>query len=115
MEEEEKTLTAVKFRYIFPDDYNPVLATGVVGGPMPDGNVILNFYLERLGLPYSQTFQVGDSGQLEKEIDVEPEDCHQTFVRFVSGGVILSPDVALSIAKWLEEQVKKARAKGESK
>jgi hypothetical protein len=112
---EEKTLKAVKFRYIFPDEYNPVMATGVVGGPMPDGNVILNFYLERLGLPYSQTFEVSDSGQLGKEIAVEPEDCHQTFVRFVNGGVILSPDTALSIAKWLEEQVGKVRAKDKSK
>jgi len=109
---EEKTLRAVKFKYIFPDDYNPVMATGVVGGPLPDGNVILNFYLERLGLPHSQTFQVSESGQLEKEIAVDPEDCHQTFVRFVNGGVILSPDAALAVAKWLEEQVAKVRPKG---
>jgi hypothetical protein len=111
----EKKLKAVRFRYVFPDDYNPKIATGVWGGPMPDGNIAMNFYLERLSLPRSQTFQISDTGQLGEEIAIDPEDCHQTFVRFVDGGVILSPDAAAAVAKWIGEQVEKIRAKTPAK
>ena len=105
---ETKEEKAVKFRYIFPDNYNPAMATGALGGPMPDGHhIAVNFFMERVGLPYSQTFKVGEDGKLGDEVATDPEDAGHTFVRFVSGGIVLTPDTAVSIARWLEEQVEK--------
>jgi hypothetical protein len=103
---ETKEEKVVKFRYIFPDNYNPAMATGALGGPMPDGHhIAVSFYMERLGLPYSQTFQVGEDGKLGNEVATDPNDARRTVIRFVSSGVVLTPDTALAIAKFLQEQV----------
>lgn len=103
--EEEKV---IKIRYIFPDDYNPTIATGALGGPMPDGcHIAVSFYMERGSLPYSQSFQLSKEGKLEDEVAADPEDCHRTMIRFVNSGIVVTPEVALTVAKWLEEQVAK--------
>lgn len=98
---------AIKIRYIFPDNYNATIATGALGGPMPDGHhIVAHFYLERASLPYSQTFLLGEDGKLGDEVAAIPEDCHKTVIRFINSGVILTRDMAETIGNWLLEQAK---------
>ncbi|MFC0297755.1 hypothetical protein [Geobacillus jurassicus] len=41
----------VHFKYLFPDDYNPVYVNGAHGGISPQGEIVVNFYFERRPLP----------------------------------------------------------------
>jgi len=107
MREGEKT-RELTFRYIFDDLYNPVYVNGAYGGLSPRGEIVMNFFLERTGLPYSQTHAVGDDGTLGKVVGKEPED--QVVVRFVTTGIVLSTESAKTIHKWLGEWIGKAEA-----
>ena len=95
----------IKFRYIFADNYNPTLASGVYGGVTPDGRLVVNFFLERQGLPHSETYELSDAGLLGNEVSQEPEDYRQTLVRFVNMGVVLDLKSAKVISEWLGKQI----------
>lgn len=88
----------VKFRYIFDDRYNPQYANGAFGGITPHGEVVLNFYFERMNIPYEQEFSLqpdGTVGALQKN---EPDS---KYIRYVQNGVILSQQDARAFAQWL--------------
>ena len=106
----EERLDEVRFRYIFPEDYNPVYANGVHGGLTPRGEVVMNFFLERLGLPYSQTHDVRDQ-KLGKVVRKEPEQ--PVIVRYVTTGVVLTIDNAKTIHKWLGDWIDRAERAAE--
>ena len=96
----------VKIKYIFRDDYNPVYANGAYGGINPTGEIVANFYFERFPLPKVEIMK-------EDCTDFEPSDLADTAVRFIDTGVILSPQTAEVLAKWLlaqVEQVKKLKS-----
>lgn len=95
----------IKFRYIFSDNYNPTFASGAYGGVTPDGRLVVNFYLERQGLPHSQTYELSDAGVLGKEVSEEPEDYRHTLVRFVDMGIVLDLKSAKVINEWLGKQI----------
>lgn len=92
---------SLKFKYIFSDDYNPVYVNGAQGGVNPQGEIVANFYLERLALPNSQTQVVTPEGKLGGVIKSDPEDLNQSFVRFIKNGIIMNLQSAKSIHTWL--------------
>lgn len=103
---------SLKFKYIFSDDYNPVYVNGAQGGVNPQGEIIANFYLERLALPTSQTQSITQEGTLGEVINTEPEDLNKSFVRFVKNGIVMNLQSAKSIYNWLGgliEQCEKAQ------
>lgn len=97
----------VKCKYIFADDYNPVCVNGAYGGVNPQGEIVINFYFERAALPYSQTYEVKGNELTEVEAEREPRDISDSFVRFVSTGIILDYRHAKNIYEWLGENIKK--------
>lgn len=113
---EQKT---IKFKYIFDDNYNPVYVNGAQGGITPQGEIVANFYLERLALPNTQTQAVSSNGTLGDVISSEPEDLNQSFVRFIKNGVVMNLQTAKSISNWLNkhietlEQLQKSQTKNE--
>ena len=106
---------SLKFKYIFSDDYNPVYVNGAQGGVNPQGEIVANFYLERLALPNSQTQVVTPTGVLGEVIDTDPKDLNQSFVRFVKSGIVMNLQSAKGIHAWLGslieqcEKVQKAK------
>ena len=48
----------LKCKYIFKDDFNPVYVNGAQGGINMQGEIVVNFYLERNALPISQTYRI---------------------------------------------------------
>lgn len=103
---------SLKFKYIFSDDYNPVYVNGAQGGVNPQGEIVANFYLERLALPTAQTQVVTPEGRLGEVIETEPKDWNQSFVRFVKNGIVMNLQSAKSIHVWLGgliEQCEKAQ------
>lgn len=99
----------IKCKYIFPDDYNPKYVNGAQGGISIQGEIVINFYLERLALPNSQTFDVTPNGLLGNEIPSlsDPEDLKESFIRYIQGGVVMNYQVAKEIHRWLGENLTK--------
>lgn len=97
----------VKFKYIFSDDYNPIYVNGAFGGINLQGEIVINFYLERHGLPISQSFEIKKDGKLGNEIGKEPEDLRTSMIRFVQSGIILNLINAKKIHKWLGGHIAK--------
>lgn len=91
----------LKFKYIFSDDYNPVYVNGAQGGINPQGEIVANFYLERLALPVSQTQEITPDGRLGGVVSSEPADLNRSFVRFIKNGVVMNLQAAKNIHLWL--------------
>ena len=96
---------SIKFKYIFSKDYNPKYVNGAYGGITPRGEITINFYLERQGLPISQTNEITPEGKLGSEIDTEPKDLQKSMIRFVDTGIILNVTSAKEICAWLQEKI----------
>jgi radical SAM superfamily enzyme YgiQ (UPF0313 family) len=100
-------MSNIKCKYIFSKDYNPKYANGAQGGINPQGEIVINFYLERNALPNSQTFQLDDNNTISKEINVEPNDLKNSFVRVFENGVVMNYQTAKEFHKWLGGHIKK--------
>ncbi len=98
----------LKFKYIFADEYNAKYATGVYGGVTPGGEIVANFFLERHGLPISQTYALKPEGSLGEVLKNEPEDLQETMVRIVESGVIINVTFAKTLNDWLTRQIEVA-------
>ncbi len=93
-----QALSNVRFKYVFEDNYNPVYANGAYGGPTSQGEVAINFYVERQPVPIEESWTVSPDGTLGKQVSREPQDQEATtIIRFVTGGVIMNRDVAKRI------------------
>ncbi|RJR20567.1 MAG: hypothetical protein C4582_09015 [Desulfobacteraceae bacterium] len=95
----------IKFKYIFSKDYNPKYVNGAYGGVTPKGEITINFYFERQGLPTSQEYEITNDGRFSNEIKTEPEDLQKSMIRFVDTGVILNLTTAKAIISWLSAKV----------
>ena len=95
-----------KFKYIFSNDYNPVYVNGAHGGVTPRGELVVNFYQERLPLPDAITHELNPNGTIGKEVAVEPGDLNKSLVRFLSNGVVLTYQTARDLHHWLGEKIK---------
>ncbi len=100
----------ITFKYIFTYDYNPEYVNGAHGGVSPRGELIMNFYLERAPLPNAVTHEINQNGTIGAEATVEPEDLKSSLVRYVSTGVVLSPQTARELHAWLGEKVRELDA-----
>jgi hypothetical protein len=101
----------IKFKYIFKDDYNPKYVNGAFGGISPQGEIVINFYLERVALPRSQTYAF-NQGMVLKEIanEREPGDHETSVVRFVENGIVLDLAHAEDIHRWLGDHIKNLKS-----
>ncbi len=108
MEKPEK----IKFKYIFQEDYNPKYVNGAFGGISPQGEIVVNFYMERVAIPRSQTYQFSEDKVLEEiSEEREPGDHERSVVRVIENGVILDLAHAEDIHRWLGEHIKNLKSK----
>ena len=105
----------IKFKYIFNYGYNPVYVNGAHGGVSPRGELIVNFYLERMPLPESITHEINQNGTIGNEVEAEPEDLKNSLVRVVENGVVLNYQSARDLLIWLGEMVKQMEALEQAK
>ncbi len=82
--------------------YRLLPATGALGGPTPTGDIIVEFFVERQAHPGKVILELDPSGP--REIKREGGG----FVREIQVGILLRPDRAHSIGKWLIEKAKQA-------
>lgn len=82
--------------------YRLLPATGAFGGPTPTGDIIIDFFVERQTHPDKIVLELDPSGP--KEIKREGGKV----TREVQVGILLRPDRAHSIGKWLIEKANQA-------
>lgn len=95
----------IQFQYIFSDDYNPEYCNGAYGGVTSQGEIVVNFYLERMPIPKSLTHEINEDGSLSGAVDVSPENLDSKVIRYITSGVVLSESSARSIHDWLGQQI----------
>jgi hypothetical protein len=101
----------VEFKYVFPDQYNPVYANGAFGGPTPRREIAVNFFVERPAIPRKVTHALapvdGEVGsyRVGGVVAQEPTLDHPYFVRFVTTGVVMTVETAKVFHAWLGEQI----------
>jgi hypothetical protein len=105
----------LKFKYIFDYCYNPVYVNGAHGGVSPRGELIMNFYLERMALPESITHEINPNGTIGNEINAEPDDLKNSLVRFIETGVVMSYHNAKELHLWLGDRIKEMEALEQAK
>ena len=101
----------IKFRYIFPEDYNPVYCNGAYGGISTNGEIVANFFLERMPLPNSMTNSISEDGSLSDVIEIDPSDIEKTVIRYISTGIVLSEKSARAIYSWLGTQLEELESR----
>ncbi len=116
----KKAINKVQIEYIVPDEHCPLYASGVLGGPTPKSDILINFYLDITGIPKSQTFSAID-GKLSAEIfdkripaSIKNGDT-VTLYRRIQSGIILNVAEAKSFHKWLGEQIAQVQKMVDSK
>ncbi len=102
---------SIEFQYIFSDDYNPIYCNGAYGGVSTQGEIIVNFYLERMPIPNKMTHKLNADGTLGRVEKTDPDTLDSKVIRFVSSGIILSESSAKSIYNWLGSKINELEAK----
>ena len=103
----------VAFDYIKGPDFRVVWADGLIGSPTPSRHIHFALYAERPAIPRRQVHEIDVGGSLSAPI-LHKTLGRNSIVREMSFDVIVTPEVALSMAKWLLEQVNILRSKGEA-
>lgn len=99
------TENKITFKYKYPDDYNPQYINGAQGGINVQGEIVANFYFERLPLPNSITHEVGNDGVLGNMVATEPKDLANSVLRYVQSGVVMNLEVAKQVHAWLGKHI----------
>ena len=95
----------IRFKYKFPEDFNPVYANGVYGGLGPQNEAVVNFFLERIPIPKEVVHNLLPDfslGEPKPSIN-DGETVH--VIRFVQTGVVMSFETATTVHKWLGEVI----------
>ncbi len=86
----------IKVTYIDSKDYRLMPTTGAHGGPATSGEIIVDFYVERTAPPDELTIVLDDEGNVKEKI-ASP----RRIIRERQVGLVLRPDIALTIGNWL--------------
>lgn len=103
----------LNFKYYIDYEYEPKYVNGVYGGINPQGEIIANFYLERVPIPYEEEVALNDELVVEGDpVIVEPDDFK--IRRAIQTGIIMSKDNALVFYHWLKNVLKDAGVEDDS-
>jgi hypothetical protein len=95
----------VRFKYVFPDDYNTLYVNGAYGGVSPRGELVMNFYLERQPVPRWHENELGESGGIGEELSSEPPKDLLIIIRYIQAGVVMNLENARSVRDWLSSHI----------
>lgn len=98
----------IRFKHIFPEDYNPSHVNGALGGVGPKGDIIINFFYERPALPYDLINELNEKGQIGAVIEEKPENLGNFHVRYITSGITLSYKDAIGIRDFISSVIEQA-------
>ncbi len=103
------------FKYKYPEDYNPLYVNGAYGGINVQGEIVANFYFERIPMPKKITHELKSDGNLGEIVLTGPEDLAKSVVRYVQSGIVMNIDVAKQIHAWLGKQIELRESQNQKK
>ena len=95
----------ITFKYKFPEDYNPIYVNGAQGGVNSKGEIVANFFFERIALPNKQVHELSEVGTLGQIIRTDPENLNESLVRYVENGIVMNLNTAKEIYQWLGNNI----------
>ncbi len=96
----------IRFKYKFQENYNPVYTNGVYGGFNVSGDLVANFFFERLPIPKEEIVGMYSGQPIEANVPSIPV----TIIRYIQTGIVINLDTAKVIRDWLDTQIKNAEA-----
>lgn len=101
-----RNVKKVKFKYVFEDNYNPEYANGAHGGLTSQGEICINFFLERNAIPYSEINAL-DNGHIGEVLGREPvaADDEVVVVRYITTGVVMTPQTARGVRDFIDKNL----------
>ena len=99
---EAKRIPSIKINFMKSPHHKTHPVSGVWGGATPQGDIHCNFYIEHPEIPATMDLEMDMA--TGKAIEKIPKS-EKVYVREILTSVILRPDIAMSIGKWL---IKKA-------
>jgi len=99
-----KEVIKIKFRK--SNDYKMIPATGAWGGLSPNNEVVFDFFIEKHVNPEFIELEIENGKKIG-----EKQKGERTLVREAQVGIVLRPDIAYTIGKWLIEKAKNAGVK----
>lgn len=99
--------TEVVFHYIKSHQFRVVRVDGAHGGVAPRADAIhMAIFSERFPIPLQVAHAIDQNGRIQQQTSKVDRG---GIVREVEADLILTPDVAESLAKWLNEKAAEAR------
>lgn len=80
-------------------DYRLLPVSGAWGGPSLVGDIVVDFFVEKITAPDTVVMRMQPSG-----VATEVSRSEQQNIREIQVGLVLRPDVALSVGNWLVEK-----------
>jgi hypothetical protein len=97
----------IKFLYAHAPEYRVVPATGAHGGVTPTGHIKMDLFVEYTTTPLAVTYDIAPGGGLGEESERDPSV--PTLTREMQIGVLLTPDDAEAVSRWLLDRAAAAR------
>jgi len=85
-------------------DYKTIASTGCWGGPTGSGDILCNFFVESFENPSKIELEVGPHGQANEISRIYPNGDEPLSIREIQVGILLNPNTARSIGRWLLEK-----------
>ena len=103
-----RPITKVRFRLTRARDYRMLAANGAHGGTTANGDVVVDFYVERAAVPEAQILHVEEGELVGQEEAVPWERGERVIDREAQVGLLLTPASARAIGLWLIDQAERA-------
>jgi hypothetical protein len=100
---EERKMSDVKIEFRKASDYKMIPVTGAWGGVNPQAEIVFDLFVEKRETPPSVTMRI-EMGKAPQEMPIE----EGVIVREFQIGIVVRPDIAFSIGKWLIEKAREA-------
>lgn len=108
---QEKEQTKVFFKYEQGAGYRIVHATGARGAITPSGGILFELFTEFAVPPSEEIHRLNPNGTLGGLEFAHPKKETVEISRQLQVGVVVSPDDAESIGKWLLKKVEEAKSR----
>ena len=102
----------VKFLFRKAEDYKVIYANGAFGGITPRGDILFHFFFEHRDLPEEDEMKV-EEGRIIQDEAKTINLADLKMIRDTKVGIIMSPNQAGSLAKWLESKVAEIKSDNE--
>lgn len=99
------SVKTIKFAYKYDDDYRVVYTNGAHGGISPQGEVVMNLFMERLPVPDLERRLISDEGLVGDPVPSSASEQELEVVRHLSTGVVMNIESAKRIFDLLKKML----------